>query len=311
MINKIEYMFKKTIFLGITTLFFAALLVVPSQVSALGLTPAIMEVDLTAGEKTVAVVELKNDTQEEIKLETEVINFTAEGETGQPAFDFEAAQTGIATWVDVDEGPITIKVGATQEVTVTFDTPANATAGGHYVAVFFNETLPDQQDGQLLIESKLGTLFMATVAGDYTEAGSIATFTSDKTNYSDGAVKFAVRFKNTGEAHIKPAGTVVITDMFGKDVESIAVNSEKGAILAGSVREFAVANWDVTGFGKFTATLTMTDGTVTDTEAIEFWVMTTTGIVIVIVIILVLILLIALIIKMSKKSSKNETPQQE
>ena len=298
-------MFKKTIFLGITTLFFAALLAVPSQVSALGLTPSIMEIELTAGEKTIAVVELENDTLEEIKLETEIINFTAEGETGQPEFDFEAIQTGVATWIDVDAGPISVKAGVTEKVSITFDTPANAVAGGHYVAVFFNETLPDQEDGQLLIESKLGTLFMATVDGNYSEAGSIATFTADKTKYSDGSANFKVRFQNTGDIHLKPAGSVVITDMFGKEVKTIIVNNEKGAVLGDSVREFEVDSWTVSGFGKFTATLTLADGTVTDTATVDFWVMTTTGIIICIAILLVLILLIMFIVKMAKKSGKN------
>jgi len=105
-------MIKNSIYLGITTLFFAALVVMPTQASALGLTPAITEIDLTAGEKTVATVKLENDSLEQIQLETEVINFSAEALTGEPAFDFTAAPTGIATWVEVDEGPITLAPGA-------------------------------------------------------------------------------------------------------------------------------------------------------------------------------------------------------
>lgn len=297
-------MIKNSIYLGITTLFFAALVIMPTQASALGLTPAITEIDLTAGVKTVTTVEVENDSLEEIKLETEVLNFSAESLTGEPTFDFNAAPTGIATWVEVDEGPITLAPGAALDVTVTFDTPANATAGGHYVAVFFNQSVPAEEVGQVSIENKLGALFMATVGEDYTMAGNISVFTADKDSYSDGKALFTVNYKNTGDIQLKPTGTISITDTFGNEVKSIEINKAKGAVLPGLVRAYDADSWAVSGFGKYTATLTMTAGTVSDTATVEYWVMTTTGIVIAIVILLVLILLIVFIVAMAKKSGK-------
>jgi len=145
---------------------------------------------------------------------------------------------------------------------------------------------------------------MATVGENYTMAGDISVFTADKDNYSDGRAVFTVNYKNTGDVHLKPAGAISITDTFGNEVKNIAVNAAKGAVLPGLVRAYDVDSWAVSGFGKYTATLTMTAGTVTDTATVEFWVITTTGIVIAIVILLVLILLIAFIIAMAKKSGK-------
>jgi len=297
-------MIKNSIYLGITTLFFAALVVMPTQASALGLTPAITEIDLTAGKTTVTTVEVENDSLEQIQLTTEVINFSAESLTGEPVFDFTAAPSGIATWVEVDEGPITLAAGAKLDVTISFDTPSNATAGGHYVGVFFNQSVPAEEEGQVSIENKLGALFMATVGENYTMAGDISVFTADKDSYSDGNAVFTVNYKNTGDVHLKPTGTISITDTFGNEVKNITVNAAKGAVLPGLVRAYDADSWAVSGFGKYTATLTMTAGTVTDTATVSFWVMTTTGIVIAIVILLVLILLIAFIVAMAKKSGK-------
>lgn len=308
-------MIKKSIFLGITTLFFAALLAVPAQASALGLTPAITEIQLTAGEKTVSSVEVENDSAEEIQLTTEVVNFTAENYTGEPSFNFDAVPTDIATWVEVDEGPITLAAGESLDVNVTFDTPSDAKEGGHYVAVFFNQSLPAEEEGQVSIENKLGALFMATVGeDDYMMAGEIYAFSADQDNYSDGQAIFTVNYENTGDVHLKPVGTISIKDTFGNEVKSIDVNAAKGAVLPGLVRTFAVDNWDVSGFGKYTATLTMTAGSVTDSATVSFWVMTTNGIIIAIVILLVLILLIAFIIAMARKSGNkpgDESTSQE
>lgn len=297
-------MIKKSIFLGIATLFFAALVGLPTQAAALGLTPAITEIDLTAGEKSLATVEVENDSLEAITLETEVVNFSAEDMTGEPTFDFDATPTGIATWVDVVDGPINLEAGESLDVNITFDTPATAEEGGHYVAVFFNQAIPAEEEGQVSIENKLGALFMATVGEDYAETGDISVFTADKDSYSDGYAAFTVKYKNTGDIHLKPTGTISITDTFGNEVKSMEVNKEKAAVLPGLTRSYSVNNWEVSGFGKYTATLTMTSGAASDTATVEFWVMTTTGIVVAIVILLVLILIIAFIIVMARKSGK-------
>jgi len=304
-------MLKKSIILGITTLFVSAVLL-PGQAKALSLDPAIMEIDLTAGEKTVAVIELENDTTEELTLETEVVNFTAETDTGDPIFDFDATPTGIATWTEVESGPITLQPGTTEDINVTFDTPAGATAGGHYVAVFFNQTTPADEAGQVNIESKIGTLFLATVAGSYTETGKVASFSADKTNYTEGPVAFSLRYQNTGDVHLKPTGSVAITSMFGKTVKTIEVNSQKGAVLPGNIRKFDVASWQDIGnaFGKYTAKVTLTAGTAQSSATVEFWVISTMGIVIAVVIVIVLIFLIILLTKAVGRKKTDTTPTQ-
>ena len=97
-------MLKKSTIVFVAILFFA-LLLAPKQSAALEVTPAISEISLTPGEETVVIIELENDTKETIQLTTEVVNFTAKEETGEPKFS-EASPTGAALWIDVDEGPI-------------------------------------------------------------------------------------------------------------------------------------------------------------------------------------------------------------
>ena len=307
---------KATITLG-ATLFFA-LLLVPSQTDALSITPAIREISLTPGAEKTAVIEVENDMSEAVKLTTEVVNFTAKENTGDPVYDFDGTPTGIATWVDVEEGPVTLQPGQTKEYTATFTVPASAQAGGHYAGIVFSfgESGTVAEQGQVVIESKVGIPFLATVTGSYTEKGEVVSFgtVGNTTSYTEGPVSFGtVKFKNTGDIHSKPTGSVVITNMFGKTVKTISVNADKAAVLPGSIRSFEVGDWtDVgNGFGKYTATITMSSGTTTDSATVSFWILSTMGIVIAVVVVVILIVLIVLLAKKGgKKPAATDTSNQ-
>jgi len=149
---------------------------------------------------------------------------------------------------------------------------------------------------------------LLTVTGTYAETGSIVTFSADSDSYTEGPVMFTLRYQNTGDIHLKPTGKVVVTNMFGTEVKSISVNADKSAVLPGSIRAFEVADWtDLgSGFGKYTATVTLTSGTVTSEATYDFWVLSMTGIIIAVVVILVLIFLIIIIIRAVTKK-KPET----
>lgn len=292
-------MTKKSVFIAITTLA-VAFLVLPSQTAALTLTPTFSEVILTPGQKSVVTVEIENEGDEAVELTTEVAPFTAKGETGEPEFNFDVPAAGAVSWIEVTEGPFSVGAGATQEVDVVFNTPSTATPGGYYVALFFTQTKAAEEDGDVTIESKLGTLFLITVEGSYSEAGNASTFSATGESITgDSPVTFSVKFKNTGDIHLKPVGTITITDTLGNEVETIAVNSEKGAVLPDSVREFEVDSWTPSGFlfGKYTATLTLAAGTVSDTATMDFWFFSVVGIIVAVAIAIVLILLIVLVVK--------------
>ena len=296
---------KKSLYI-IATLAFA-LVLLPVMSRALTLTPTSKEVTLTPGQKSPVTIELKNETQKALELTAEVVNFTAKGENGEPEFDFNATPIDLATWIEVNPGPFTVAAGATQSVDVVINTPATATAGGYYAAVFFNEFTAAEEPSQVNIESKLGTLFLATVKGSYAESAKIATFqTKDgKTNYSGGPVAFKLRFQNTGDVHLNPSGTVTIKNMFGKAVKTIQINKDSGATLPGSIREYAVSSWSDVGnaFGQYTAVVALTGGTASATKSISFWMISTLGIIITVA---VVILLIVLIIATTRRGAKKE-----
>ncbi|KKW14626.1 MAG: hypothetical protein UY52_C0023G0006 [Parcubacteria group bacterium GW2011_GWC2_49_9] len=295
----------KRIFLFATLLFGSA--IVAHSASALTLAPSMQEVTLTPGDQTVVNVELANETDKTIELTTEVVNFTSSGETGEPAFNFDADPTDLATWAVPERGPFVLAPDQTQDVLVTIDTPADALPGGYYAAVLFNETLGQESAGDVMIESKLGSLILATVEGNYTSGGTITEFSST-TPQAGGSTEFTVRFQNSGDIHLKPTGTLVIKNMFGTEMANATVNAENGAVLPDSVRSFDVSPWltSTSLFGKYTATLTMSDGTVSDTAILSYWFFSTMWIAIIAGAAVLIILIIVLLVK--KGSHPTTTP---
>jgi len=271
-----------------------------SQAEAVTLIPPSLEISLTPGQPTETKIKLYNETSETLQLYSEPRSFTAKGETGQPEFDFEAEPIGLGNWMEVEIGPIILEPGERSEIPVIINTPIDADPGGHYASLFFGSTPPDPTGGgQVSIASKIGTLILGRVDGDVVEAGSIAEFdlSSDKTSFNRLPIEFFVRYENTGNVHLRPAGEIVLKGMTGKQVATIEVNASKGATLPKTIRKYE-AIWEKgqvkasgDGFfasffdeytnernnfacGKYTATVTITGGTeiATDTGTLTFWV---------------------------------------
>ncbi len=294
--NKSNKLFKRAvvaagIVLGI--IFF-----VTPTAKAITLIPPQIEVGLKPGTEYNTVIKLFNETEKTISLYTEARSFTAKGETGQPEFDFDSEPSGISTWMNVEEGPIVLAPGERYQVPLVISPPQNADPGGHYAAVFFSSSPPET--GQVTISTKVGTLVLARVDGEIVEQGSIVGFdTSDgKSSFNRPPVEMFARFQNSGNVHLRPAGTVEVKNMFGKVSDSIEFNASRGATLPDTTRKYDIVwekaqvgdttgnawssfwkeysnEWDNFALGKYTATLSVTAGStdsVTDTASISFWI---------------------------------------
>ncbi|HCM68241.1 MAG TPA: hypothetical protein DIS62_04575 [Candidatus Kerfeldbacteria bacterium] len=282
---------------------FAAMLVCaivfPGKAEAITLIPPSLELGLIPGQESQTSIKLFNEESTAVELYTESRNFTATGETGLPLFDFESEQIGLSTWITVEEGPIVLQPGGRYEVPVSILPPANADPGGHYAAIFFSTTPPTE--GQVRISSKVGTLILATVQGDISESGLIqelATRGGSKL-HTRLPITFVTRFKNTGNVHLKPAGTITVKNLFGKTTATLDFNTGKGATLPTTTRLYETL-WEHTAvnategsfwtqfwqeyanernnlaFGRYTAEQRLTAGATNQVQGlatVSFWVL--------------------------------------
>lgn len=212
-----------------------------SPAQALTLIPPSLEVDLTPGNVYTDSIKLFNETDHDVTLYTEITNFTASEDGSKPKYEFGLELTDVATWIQIESGPIVLAPKERKDVTFNIDVPADAEAGGHYAIIFFSDNPPQKQEsGRIQIGSKIGTLILSNVAGEINEAGSIQTFTAtgDHAWYSRLPVSFAMAFQNTGNVHLRPAGTVAITNTFGKTVATLDMNADGSATLPNSTRTY-------------------------------------------------------------------------
>ncbi len=279
----------KKFFFGISL---AALIfgLAPMSVSALTVSPPVIEFDARQGDSIVDVIKLYNETDEEKTLTGTVQSFKALNETGAPSFSSVEESTDLATWLKLDETTITLAPDERKDILFNINIPEDAEPGGHFAGILWSAgDAPETGGTGVGITVKTGTLVLVRVAGEVNETGRVASFTADRQSYNYLPVNFAVRFENFGNVHLKPTGVVEIKNLIGRKVISLPVNGDLSNVLPDSIRKFDLV-WQNTevpagasewqkerenfAWGKYTATLILNygvDGQVT-TASLAFWV---------------------------------------
>ncbi|MFA6909481.1 MAG: hypothetical protein WC289_06455 [Patescibacteria group bacterium] len=295
-----------------------------SSAHAITLIPPSVEFELTPGQEYQTVVKLFNEEERNLVVYAEVKNFGPQGETGIPSYDLEAPVSGLSAWITVAPEPYTIEPGERIEIPVKVNPPLNAEPGGHYAAVFFTEKGNTDGGGQVGIGKGVGILLLARVSGETVEAGSIKEFSVGEGSMLNRLpILFTTRFENTGNVHLRPTGLISIKNMFGRSVDTVDVNSTKGATLPDSIRKYE-STWERTqikettgstwkdfwvefgnerdnfALGKYTASLSIDAGKETSihgTASVTFWVWPWHVIIVYVLIGLLVILLLIWFIK--------------
>lgn len=105
-------------------------------------------------------------------------------------------------------------------------------------------------------------------------------------------IDFTLRVKNDGNVHIRPKGTIIITNLFGQKVDEIPL--EGANVLPGATRKMDTAWEKDNALGSYTATLVATYGqqSLPLTAATKFNVISNTALILVIAIVIIALLFI-------------------
>ena len=225
----------------VLTLLFFSLFYIFSKQSIYALTvPTRLEIEGDPGQTLYHELEIYNEGDQEVTYYISVQNFEARGETGSPYF-LRDTSTGLASWVFSADS---IVVGPKERIRFPYQIkiPQDAKGGGYFASIFFGTTPPiSENDGEVSLGSKTGTLIFLNISGETLEKAGIIEFKTKGGNiFSHLPITMYYRFSNDGGRKLIPVGAIDIKCLFGKTVATLDANSSKGNVLPNSVRRFEV-----------------------------------------------------------------------
>jgi hypothetical protein len=246
----------------------------------LEISPPLLELNVNPGQTTTFEIHLRNITKGPLITKGSIDDFIAEGEEGQAKLlidkNAEPSPYSFKTWAqpiaDLSVAPQELKTAQ-----ITLQVPKDASPGGHYGVVRFSGVAPELEGTGVSLSASIGTLVLINVSGDVKKKASLEEFATEqhgkkKGFFENGPITFVERIRNQGTVHVKPVGTIRVTNMFGKETQVFTVNDKGGNILPNSVRRFEQQLGKKNLFGKYTVEANIQYEGQNISGKISFWV---------------------------------------
>lgn len=300
----------------------------PLHVSALTVSPTILEIAGDPGTTVTSSINLFNEKDVNQDLYISFENFEPDGETGAPRFI--GNESGLATWFS-SINSLTLQKEERIDVPFTLTIPSDAEPGGYFAAIFFGNQPPVIDGSVVSIGGRIGVLILLRVNGDIPESGGVLEFSTqdNKQFYTMPPVEFNYRFNNTGGDRVVPLGDIVLTNTVGMKRASIIANPTEGSVLPGSARRFkpvwktfeiqpegfftiAASQWNHFYFGWYTAHLNIGWGSTnqSSTNSYSFFIFPWQLLILIIGGLIVLYVILKITLKSYKASVMKELQKQ-
>ena len=260
-------------------------LLLPAQVSAqqnigFKISPTTIEDKVDPGMDRDFILKVQNVGQVPATLYPSAENITGVGPDQHPIYSTDKDPEGyeLASWITYQETQLTLDPGESKTLHFTVHFPKDAHPGSHLAGVFLSDKPSDRLTTGASIGIQIGSILNFQVAGEIVEDTQIREFYTSKTVYASTPVPFTVRLENRGNVLSRPRGLIDVTNMFGRKVDSIAVNESNSGVFPKATKVFNVS-WDPGDlqFGRYDAVVALavegTQGTVTLSRLVQFWVL--------------------------------------
>lgn len=241
--------------------------------------PAIVEDKVNPGEVHQYSISVTNVTSVTKTFYVTVRDIQGLDSQGRPIFasTTEVTPYALSSWVNIPQGEITLAAGGTQTIPFSVQVPQNASPGSHFASVFFSDKPAQLQTSGSGVGVSVGAIVSLLISGNINEEAQLEEFSTDKLVYPTPDVTFNTKVQNLGNVLEQPTGTIQITDMFGKTVGNVDVNSAQASVFPGSDRTYT-SNWNPGGFafGRYEAVVSLSYGTEarqTIYSTTSFWVL--------------------------------------
>ncbi len=240
---------------------FTSVSAVNAQDISLVVSPPRTDLEIKPGETLQKTIKVTNTSETELILNAVPIDFIVTDDAGTPIkVTTEASGRFLASpWFTLETSELVVPPKDTAQLTVVITAPQDALPGGHYAGIFFE---PKERKGEKKTVSyttaQVGSLFALNVAGDVNYDAVIKDFSVKNYLSEFGPIDFTLTLENQSDTHITPESSIKITDMLGRSVEPIKLDSVNIFPFTSRTQN---ARWDqIWGFGKYVATVTVVYG---------------------------------------------------
>jgi hypothetical protein len=228
---------------------------------------------------------ITNRINKKVKFKLSTEDFVGTNDPKQPVtlLGDEHSPYSLKDFIVPEIKEFTLELGEKIIIPVTVSVPLDAEPRGYYGALIVSNDPDNQEDGNTIevqgktkIISRIGSLFLLKINGEGKEEGSVENFRltgPEKLFYEERPQGFEIAYKNTGNVHLVPYGTVTIKNIFGKVISTLPVDAY--FVLPDSIR-YREVNWtEGFGLGRYTAHLSLNKGYENQYENIDlsFWIL--------------------------------------
>jgi hypothetical protein len=246
--------------------------------------PGKTEVFLNPGEDVVKNISITNRINKTVRFKLTTEDFIGTNDAKQPVVLLGDTNSpySLKDFIIPEITEFSLEFGEKISIPVRVSVPLNAEPRGYYGALIISND-PDKLSGentketvgQTRIVSRIGSLFLLRINGEGREEGNIEGFKVSgpaQTFYSKRPAGFEIAFKNTGNVHLVPHGTITIKNIFKQVISTLPVDAY--FVLPESTR-YQEIHWGG-GFsvGRYTADLSLYKGYGDEfTESqVSFWI---------------------------------------
>lgn len=286
---------KKTTALLISTLFFlSAMYYTISTVNAqaripLVVAPARQTVALDPGTSESLQIKFFNESISPLAGNLKVVDFIVTGKDGEPIL----LENQPNDWVKLPYDKAVIPSGDVLRVNFKVEVPKNATPGGRYAAIIFEQTggiSEPQSESASAVSTRIVGLLSIRINGPVVDSAFVNIFKTPKF-LEFGKIPVYFEIMNKGGYHISPKGQITLTDWMGKEIERKTL--EEKNIFPNTQRTYDETFGQTWMFGKYKINLVANYGETGKTVQAEsiVWVVPVTVIIIIIFSTLIVVLL--------------------
>jgi hypothetical protein len=252
-----------------------------SGVKGLVVSPALKEVTLGKDEPEATFTFSVTNTSDAImNLKLSTLDFGALNESGGLAFLGQSGQEsqtyGLKQWLGLEKEALTLKPGESQKVQATVANKLSLAPGGHYGAITVTAGEDNSTSGKSVsvLPSASVLILLKKTGGDVYKLNLVSA--APARSIISLPKEVDLRFRNEGNTHVVPRGTVTLKDPLGHVISRGIINEDSAFVLPEAHRVLKVRFTSAPhGWlpGRYTVTATWRhDGTTkTSTSVMHVW----------------------------------------